>query len=112
MQIDIFPQENYQLAVCNGLLDDDVKAAFDQQIHPLIEQGGQRILFDLAGVPRANSNGIGQLVMLVARANSQGNRMVFARATPFLRAIARATRLDSFLAFVDTVEEGSRHLRD
>ncbi len=57
---------------------------------------GSRIVLDLRGLTYINSGGLGLLVQLTARANSQGGRVVVAAPSPFVADVLETTRLNRF----------------
>ena len=79
-------------------------------MHPIIEGKSSRVLVDLSDVQRITSEGIGVFVTLVARANTKGSRVVFARPNPFVKAIFDSTQINRFLETEDSIEEGVHRL--
>ena len=77
-------------------MEETAHAAFRTSIHPLFTEPGVKVLIDLSGVPRINSQGIAGMVRLVADANTNGCRVVFAAPTPFVGEVLRVTRLDHY----------------
>lgn len=106
MKITVTPCQGYDCARIEGTIDESAKALFDEQLHPLIERAGHRLLIDLSAADRITSTGIGLLVTLVSRANTKGGRVVLAAATPFVSSIFRLTRLNRFFELAPTIDEG------
>ena len=105
MQIDVIQKDDISsIAKLNGVLDEDARGAFENQLHPLITDQGKRLIIDLSGVPRLTSSGLSCLVTLVARANAKGSNIFLAAATPFVESVIGVTRLDRFFTMVPTVE--------
>lgn len=112
MKITVVPDQDYHFARIEGTIDESAKVLFDEQLHPLIERTGHRLLIDLSAADRITSTGIGLLVTLVSRANTKGGRVVLAGATPFVSSIFRLSRLNRFFDLAPTVEEGEVMLRN
>jgi anti-sigma B factor antagonist len=88
----------------NGVLDENAREDFEEQLHPLITERGNRVILDLSGIPRITSSGLGLLVTLVARANTKAANVVLAAANSFVESVIGVTRLDQFFAMAPTVE--------
>jgi anti-sigma B factor antagonist len=112
MNIELTDHTTHTSAVFQGPLDEAAKAGFDEQLHPLVEQGNCRLLIDLSGVPKVTSAGIGHLVTLVARSNTKGGRIVLAAPTPFVRSIFHTTQLTKFFDIADSAEAAASRLLD
>ena len=110
MNIQVTEHDNYVLAKLEGVLDEEAQAAFDEHLHPIVAEGGRRVLIDLAGVPRVTSAGIGHLVTLVARANTKQSRIVMASPTPFVSTIFSATRLTKYFDIEDDAQSALARL--
>jgi anti-anti-sigma factor len=110
MKIDVEDTADYKLVRCHGSADGSLRDQADKMVHPMIEEKTTRLLVDLADVQRITSEEIGVFVALVARANTKGSRIVFARPTPFVKAIFDSTRINDFLKTEDSIEQGVRRL--
>jgi anti-anti-sigma factor len=104
MEINVKPVGGAFVATLVGVLNEESRNQFDELLHPLVVERGQRLVLDLSGVPRTTSLGLGQLVSLVARANSKGATVVLAAPSPFMRSVLGVTRLDKFFVVMDSVE--------
>ena len=110
MQVDLLDAGTYTRVILSGLLDEGAKSAFDEHLHPIIEERGCRLLVDLSGVERVSSAGLGHLVTLVSRANTKGNRVVLVSPTPFVRSVFHATKLTRFFEIEESVAKGIERL--
>jgi anti-sigma B factor antagonist len=110
MKVDLTDKGAYTLISTNGLLDESAKKEFDEHLHPIIAEGGRKLLVDLSGSERVSSAGIGHLVTLVSRANTKGSRVVLVNPTPFVRSIFHATRLTKFFEIADSTQAGIERL--
>jgi anti-anti-sigma factor len=105
MDLALTHHPGYAVAQLEGPLDENSRTQFREQLHPLIGTSGSRLVVDLSGVPRINSPGIGNLVALVADANTQGSRVVLCALTPFVTGVMSVTKLDQFFELAGSVEE-------
>lgn len=110
MQIQMTVSDGVIVAALDGVLDEAARQPFETQLHPLVVERGARLALDLSAVPRATSTGLGQLVSLVARANTKGASVMLAAPSPFVRSVLAVSRLDQFFAIADTVAEAKRRL--
>jgi anti-sigma B factor antagonist len=108
MEITVAQEGGVYVATLRGVLDEESHALFEQLLHPLVVQRGNRVVLDLSGVPRTTSMGLSELVTLAARANTKGASVVLAAPSPFVRSVLGVTRLDTFFALADTVEQSLR----
>jgi len=78
-----------------------------QQVEELVTQclaqGKKSILFDIAGLTRVDSTGIGRFISSYNKIEEAEGRMGLAGATPHLRECFRATQLDRVFRFYDDV---------
>ena len=93
-----------------GDLDDAAQPALAARVFPLLADRGSRLVIDLSGARRITSAGIGALVTLVARANTNGSRVILAAPTPFVAGVLKTTRLDTFFEIAETVEQAKQRL--
>ncbi|MFQ5429440.1 MAG: STAS domain-containing protein [Phycisphaerae bacterium] len=62
----------------------------------LMDEDHRPIVLDLSRVEMISSAGLGALVQLNARANTQGTRIVLASPSPFVQGVLQTTKLDRF----------------
>ena len=65
----------------------------------LLSQGNTGIIFDITGLVRIDSTGIGRFISSYNKIEGAGARMGIAAATPHLRECFRATQLDRVFQF-------------
>ncbi|MCI0357820.1 MAG: STAS domain-containing protein [Planctomycetaceae bacterium] len=104
MELTVTHYEGYVLAKIAGALDENARPQFREELHPLVGKAGMRLILDLSGVPRVNSAGIGNLVALVADANTQHSRVIMCGLTPFAAGVMSVTKLDSYFEISPDVE--------
>jgi len=70
----------------------------------LLESGTRNLVFDLSGVTRIDSTGIGRFIDTYGRLKKSGGEMRLAGAGGAVREAFRMTRLDRVFSFYPTVE--------
>src|SRR5262245_37299748 len=105
MELLVAHHEGHVLAKINGPLDEQARDPFREKLHPLFAKKGTRLIVDLSGSPRINSAGIGNLVALVADANTNGCHVTFCALTPFVSSVMSVTRLNTFFNIAPDVQE-------
>jgi anti-anti-sigma factor len=71
----------------------------------LLEKGSRGIIFDIAGLTRIDSTGIGRFISSYNRIEEAGAKMAIVGPTPHLRECFRATQLDRVFAFYNDVPQ-------
>ncbi|HLY20750.1 MAG TPA: STAS domain-containing protein [Bryobacteraceae bacterium] len=74
-------------------------------LNDLLGQGNRRIVFDLTGVKRIDSTGIGRFIYGLNKVEESGGKMWMAGAQGYVRECFRVTRLDTIFQFCETVED-------
>ena len=74
-------------------------------LNGLLGQGRRRIIFDLTGVKRIDSTGIGRFIYGLNKVEESGGKMWMAGAQGYVRECFRVTRLDTIFQFCETVED-------
>ncbi len=75
------------------------------RLKAFLDEPDARLIMDLEKVTYINSSGLGKLVQLAARANSQGGRLILSNASPFVRGVIQATGLNRFFELADTTDQ-------
>lgn len=76
------------------------------KIHP--EAAG--VVIDLSSIERADSAGLGELVLAFGAATGQGQKLLLAAAPENLKQVVRLARLDRMLLFSDTLAAALQEL--
>jgi anti-anti-sigma factor len=74
-------------------------AQIEELVPRLLGEGTSRIIFDITGLVRVDSTGIGRFISSYNKIEGAGGRMGIAGATPLLRELFHATRLDQVFQF-------------
>ncbi len=110
MSIQVEDRQGVAVVHVEGDLKGDDGGDFARQTADLLTQGYTRIVIDMAGVGMISSAGLGDLVQLTARANSQHARVVLAAPTPFVLGVFDATKLSKFFEMHDQVDDAVKAL--
>jgi anti-anti-sigma factor len=74
-----------------------------------LDLGLRRIVFDMAGVKRIDSTGIGRFIYCLNKVQENGGKLWMAGAQGYVRECFRVTRLDTIFQFCGTVEDALAH---
>jgi anti-anti-sigma factor len=103
MELTLTTQNGITIAATSGPLDESARGPFREQLHPLVGKKSSRLVLDLAGSPRVNSPGIGNLVALTADANTNGSLVVLCNIQPYVEMVISVTKLDRFFTIAKDV---------
>lgn len=112
MGLSVSPQQGFVLAASSGRIDDSADGVFREHLYPLLDQAGTKVVLDLSRSPYISSRGLAHLISLVARANTNSSRVIFAACTPFLSIVFTRCKLDKFFETAETVEAAVQRLRE
>jgi anti-anti-sigma factor len=93
-----------------GDLNGKDEGRFVRAVTDILDRRDARIVIDLGGVPMVSSGGLGELVRVTAQANSQGSRLLLANLTPFVDAVLRTTKLNTFFGISGDVDAAAAEL--
>jgi anti-sigma B factor antagonist len=79
-------------------------------LNDVLGRGCRNIIFDLSGVKRIDSTGIGRFIYSLNKIEESGGKLRMAGAQGYVRECFRVTRLDTIFRFCPTVEEASASL--
>ena len=103
MELTLTMKDGVAVAATQGVLDETARGPFREQLHPLVGKKGSRLVLDLAGSPRVNSPGIGNLVALTADANTNESLVVLCNIQPYVEMVISITKLDRFFTIAADV---------
>lgn len=110
MEIQLAEEQACLVARTVGPIDESAEAVFRERLHPRVRERGTRLILDLSQSQLISSLGVGQLVMLVANANTAGSRVVLAAVSPFVSIVLSRCKLDQFFNTAPTVADAIRML--
>ncbi len=85
-------------------------AELEKLIAQLTDAGARNLVFDLSGVERIDSTGIGKFIDTYGRLRKSGGQMRLAGAEGAVREAFRLTRLDTVFSFYPSVEQACEGL--
>ena len=75
----------------------------EELVPALLSQGHRAIIFDIAGLTRVDSTGIGRFISSYNKIEQAGGKMAITAASKHLRDCFHATQLDRVFQFYDDV---------
>jgi anti-sigma B factor antagonist len=114
MLLDIRQQEAEPGAMVISLEGDVMRGPESERIetilHDLLGRGYRNIIFDLSGVKRIDSTGIGRFIYSLNKVEESGGQLRMAGAQGYVRECFRVTRLDTIFRFCSSIEDASASL--
>jgi anti-anti-sigma factor len=111
MELNVTHESGYVLASTEGSIDDSAGELFRKYLHPVVGRGGGKLVLDLSKSNFITSPGLGQLVSLVAHANTNGSQVVFAACSAFISVVFERSKLNTYFTVAASVAEAARLLR-
>ncbi len=93
-----------------GSLDNSNVYKLDFILNSLIEGGVNRIIFDIGKLHYMDSTAIGAIIHMVKKMRGKKGDAVFTRSNQQISNIIGPVRLESFIEFFETGEEGINFL--
>ena len=112
MDLNVTRHDGYIVARPGSNLDETTRKSFRDQLHPLFAIRGTRLIVDLSDSTRINSAGMGDLVALVADANTNDSRVILCNLRPYVAMVVSVTKLDKFFEIAENVEEAVARARE
>jgi len=112
MEIHVTHEDGCVVARTVGPIDESAEALFREHLHPRVRQRGTHLVLDLSQSQLISSLGVGQLVMLVANANTAGSRVVLTAISPFVSIVLGRCKLDKFFETAASVPDAIRLLSE
>jgi anti-sigma B factor antagonist len=106
------PEGMVVVAISGKLLLGPESQQLETLVDELLAQGRRKFIFDLAGVTRLDSTGIGRFIYCYNRIAAAGGRLALTGATGYLREGFAVSRLDTVLRFYPDVETAVQTLAD
>ena len=91
------------ITLAGKLMLGNESAEIETLVPGLLERGQRDIIFDIAGVSRVDSTGIGRFIFSYNKIQQAGGRMAITGASQLLRDCFHATRLDRVFQFYEDV---------
>ncbi|MBD2043580.1 STAS domain-containing protein [Microcoleus sp. FACHB-672] len=103
-------KENYQLFRLTGLLDAFSEATFRKVISKCIEDGPKHIILDLSQIDFVDSSGLGALVQLVKKAQTDEGTLQIV-TNPRVTQTVKLVRLEKFLSLQPSVDDALNNIK-
>ena len=84
--------------------------SFEAIVSTLVAEGARKVVFDLSELGYIDSSGIGQLIHSVTSLNKAGGSCRVAGTKGLVRSVFHITRVDTVIAFTDTLAEACASL--
>lgn len=97
-------KDNYQLFRLTGLLDAFSELIFRKSIGSCIDEGPKNIILDLSKIEFVDSSGLGALVQLVKKAQTEGGTLQVV-SNPRVTQTVKLVRLEKFLSLQNSVSD-------
>jgi anti-anti-sigma factor len=97
-------KDNYQLFRLTGLLDAFSELIFRKSIGSCIDEGPKDIILDLSKIEFVDSSGLGALVQLVKKAQTEGGTLQVV-SNPRVTQTVKLVRLEKFLSLQNSVND-------
>ncbi|NEP57092.1 MAG: STAS domain-containing protein [Symploca sp. SIO2G7] len=96
-------RENYQIFRLTGLLDAFSEAIFRKALSKHIDDGPKNVILDLSKIDFVDSSGLGALVQLVKKAQTEGGSLQIV-TNPRVTQTVKLVRLEKFLSLQSSVD--------
>lgn len=104
-------KDNYQLFRLNGLLDAFSEPTFRKVLSKCVDEGPHNLILDLSTIDFVDSSGLGALVQLVKKTQSEGGTLQVV-TNPRVTQTVKLVRLEQFLSLQPTVDAAIEKVKD
>ena len=103
-------KDSYQLFRLTGLLDAFSEPTFRKTLNKCIDEGPKNIILDLSKIDFVDSSGLGALVQLVKKAQSEEGTLQIV-TNPRVTQTVKLVRLEQFLSLQTSVDAAIERLK-
>lgn len=103
-------KDNYQLFRLTGLLDAFSEPTFRKVLNKCIDEGPKNIILDLSKIDFVDSSGLGALVQLVKKAQTEEGTLQIV-TNPRVTQTVKLVRLEQFLSLQTSVDAAIERLK-
>ena len=103
-------KDNYQLFRLTGLLDAFSEPTFRKVLSKCVDEGPKNIILDLSKIDFVDSSGLGALVQLVKKAQSEEGTLQIV-TNPRVTQTVKLVRLEQFLSLQTSVDAAIERLK-
>lgn len=94
-----------------GRLDAESAPEAETQLKGALNQGSQRLLFDLSKMDYISSAGLRVILMAVKELRKKQGKVVLCALTPYVKEIFDVSNFSSIIPITDSVETGLQQMR-
>jgi anti-anti-sigma factor len=105
MELTVSHETGYVLAATRERIDHSAASLFREWLFPLVRQPGTKVVLDLGESDHITSEGIGELVSLVAHANTNASRVILTACSPFVAIVIGRCGLEKFFELSESVPD-------
>ena len=87
-------------------------ARLEQEVDAMIAASQTRVIFDLAGVPHADSAAIGSIVRCFSKLKTAGGSLRIAAAQSMIHHSLQLTKVDKLIPMFPTVDQAAQSFSD
>jgi anti-sigma B factor antagonist len=104
VSLTIRPGRGCTVVRVTGELDLDSAPELRAGLRQAVDDGGDTIVLDLAGVPFIDSSGLGTIVLTYRELQARSGRLCLAAVQPFVLKVFALTSVDTLVSIYDSVE--------
>jgi anti-anti-sigma factor len=94
-----------------GRLDAETASQAETQVKQVLQQGCQRLLFDLSKMDYISSAGLRVILMAVKELRNKKGKVVLCSLTPYVKEIFDVSNFSSIIPITDSVESGLQQMQ-
>jgi anti-anti-sigma factor len=94
-----------------GRLDAEAARQAETQVREVLQQGSQRLLFDLSKMDYISSAGLRVILMAVKELRNKKGKVVLCSLTPYVKEIFDVSNFSSIIPITESVESGLQQMQ-
>jgi len=103
MDYQIQREQDVVILELRGVLDVASAPTFQTALRSILDEGGNRVAVDMAGVSFMDSSGLGVLIAAYRRLSGGGGRIALVNVVPAVHKVLQLTRTDRLFDLHDTL---------
>lgn len=111
MKIATVEKEGVICLKIDGRLDGKTASVAETTVKGFLQEGRQRLLFDLSQMEYISSAGLRVILMAVKELRSRKGQVVLCGLTPYVKEIFDVSNFSSIIPITDSVETGLQQMR-
>jgi anti-sigma B factor antagonist len=98
------------VAIAGNLMLGPESQQIETLVSQLLAEGRRKFIFDMSGITRIDSTGIGRFIFSFNKISQAGGKLLLAGATGHVRDTFKVSRLDTVFKFYPDVDTASGNL--